>query len=234
MIKKIIKNMKLTKKLIASSILNGESHTGKLVLIKSIYDDIRLIDGSYIDKYQDIINKEKRIIIYNFEKIQNMDYLDFNNMQIIAISNYKKIPKSVQNNFAFIYEMPSLKTRISEIEKFIEEISHKAQTSLNVKIENEINIDKLDISQNFQSIEASIYKEIIKKTLSKEEIEEILYIYLYSHINDENGYKELLKIFERPLIKAGLDKYKSSLKLSKILKINRNTLSKKVKESAIR
>lgn len=226
--------MKLNKNIVASSILNGQLYTGKLVLVKSIYTDIKFIDGEFIDEYKDVLNKEKKIIIYNFEKIQNMDYIDFNNIQIIAISNYKSIPKSIQNKFAFIYEMPSFRTRTNEIKKFIKKISLKAQASLNVQMDEEIHIENLDLSQNFQSIEASIYKEIIKNTLSKEEIEDVLYIYLYSLIDGENDYKTLIKIFERPLIKAGLNKYKSSLKLSKILGINRNTLSKKVKENAIR
>jgi DNA-binding protein Fis len=236
MIKKIIKHMKLNKKLITSSMLNGQSHTGKMALVKSIYDDTKVINGHYFDKYKNVLNKKKEVIIYNFEKIQNIDYIDFDNMQIIAISNYESIPKSIQNKFAFIYEMPSFKTRTNEIKEFIKKISKQAQDSLNVKMNNEIQIDKLDLSKNFQSIEASIYKEIIKQTLSKDDIEEILYIYLYSKLKneDESKYKILLSIFEKPLIKAGLQRYKSTLKLSKILGINRNTLSNKVKQNAIK
>lgn len=234
MINKIIKNIKFNKHLLSSSLLNGHSHTGKMALIKSIYDNVRAIDGSHLDKYKNILNKNKEIIIYNFEKIENIDYIDFNNMKVIAISNYKTIPKNIQNKFAFIYEMPSLKTRTNEIKEFIEKINKQAQKSLNVQLSEKIHIDKLDLSKNFQSIEASIYKEIIKKTLSRGEIEEVLYNYIYSKKEDESKYKELLEIFERPLIKAGLDKYKSTLKLAKILGINRNTLSKKVKDNAIK
>jgi len=234
MIKDILKSMKINKQITASSIINGKAHTGKIALVKSIYDDSILIDGNYIDKHKSILSNKTKIIIYNFDKIKDMDYIDFNTMQIIAISSYEYIPQSIKNKFAFVYEMPSLKTRKNEIQEFVNKVSKKAKKALHVQTNEVINLDKLDLSQNFQSIEASIYKHIIKQTLSKDEIENILYIYLHSNINDDTSYRKLLGIFERPLIKAGLDKYKSSLKLSKILGINRNTLSKKILTNAIR
>ena len=232
MIKKIIKHMELNKYIIASFILNGQSYTGRMALVKSIYDNVKVIDGRYLKSHQKDIQKNSKLIIYNFEKIENIDYIDFNNTQIIAISNYESIPKSIQNKFAFIYEMPSLQTRTTEVQIFIERTIKQVQDILNVKIDEKMDIGKLDLSKNLKYIEAFIYKEIIKKTLSREDIEEALYIYLHSQIKNESGYKELLKVFERPLIKAGIDIHKSNLKLSQALGINRNTLSKKIKENA--
>jgi DNA-binding protein Fis len=78
-----------------------------------------------------------------------------------------------------------------------------------------------------------IYKELIKKTLSSEDIENILYDYLYSKLGGKNSYKELLPIFEKPLIRAGLSRYKSQLQLAEVLGLNRNTLRKKINENNI-
>jgi len=44
---------------------------------------------------------------------------------------------------------------------------------------------------------------------------------------------EHIKIFEKPLIEAGLKKYGSQFKLSNALGINRNTLRKKIHEHDI-
>ncbi|HIP61765.1 MAG TPA: Fis family transcriptional regulator, partial [Sulfurovum sp.] len=57
--------------------------------------------------------------------------------------------------------------------------------------------------------------------------------YLSKHIDGNNAYRDYLGIYERPLIRAGLKKFKSQLKLSSILGLNRNTLRKKIHEHNI-
>ncbi len=53
------------------------------------------------------------------------------------------------------------------------------------------------------------------------------------NLDGNNAYRENLPIFERPLIEAGLKKYRSQLRLSSILGLNRNTLRKKINELGI-
>jgi len=52
-------------------------------------------------------------------------------------------------------------------------------------------------------------------------------------LGGNNAYRENLPIFERPLIEAGLKRYRSQLRLSSILGLNRNTLRKKINELGI-
>jgi len=61
----------------------------------------------------------------------------------------------------------------------------------------------------------------------------ILFDYLYSKVEGKNAYREHLSLYEKPLIEAGLKKFKSQLKLSEVLGINRNTLRKKIHEHNI-
>ncbi len=102
-------------------------------------------------------------------------------------------------------------------------------------ISKNINISKerVDISKNIKSLKASIYKEVFIASLNSKDIEDALYGYFKATLNGHNAYRENLGILERPLLRAGLEKFGSQLKLSKILGINRNTLRKKLYEYSI-
>ncbi|MDD2400573.1 MAG: helix-turn-helix domain-containing protein, partial [Sulfurovum sp.] len=74
---------------------------------------------------------------------------------------------------------------------------------------------------------------VVYHSMKSEEIEKVLYAYLLEHLQGNNAYKEYLALYEKPLIKAGLQKFGSQLQLSQVLGINRNTLRKKIYEYRI-
>ena len=216
-----------------STIIWGEPHTGKQTLVRSIYPKAEFIDGQKIDNLNDILDSSKKIFIYNFEAIANIQSLNLENRQIVVIANYDKLPSSIERLFAFIYKMPSLAERDDDIQYFIKNFTKELQDELIIKDEIKIDTKHLDLSQNFKSLKFSLQRELIKRTLSREDIEEILFNYFYDRIEGKNGYREYLSLYEKPLIRAGLKKFKSQLKLSEILGINRNTLRKKIHENNI-
>jgi DNA-binding protein Fis len=73
----------------------------------------------------------------------------------------------------------------------------------------------------------------MRQNMNIDDIKSAIYEYIYQNLEGKNGYKEHLHIYEEPLLNAGLSKYKSQLKLSSILGINRNTLRKKILEHKI-
>jgi len=93
--------------------------------------------------------------------------------------------------------------------------------------------NKLDLSNNTKSLKQSIYRYVMRQNMSVDDIKSAIYEYIYQNLKGKNGYKEYLHLYEEPLINAGLSKYKSQLKLSSILGINRNTLRKKILEHKI-
>jgi len=229
-VESIVKGLTLTKSLFVSSILVGERYTGKKTLVKDIFPNSVFVDANDTTKLANILDSHDKVVIYNFEVINNIKTLNLSNKQIIAISNKITNTKQIENLFAFIYKMPPLSQREEDIEILTSYYSNQIKEELMISQIPDINLQKLDLSQNNKSLKASIYKAIITATLNKQEIEDILYKFLYNNIKGSNAYRENLSIFEKPLIEAGLKKYKSQLKLSGILGLNRNTLRKKIHE----
>ena len=231
-IKSIAKGLKLSKSLFVSSIIMGEPYTGKMELVRSIYPQSIYIDANDEEELINALQIHDEIIIYNFEVISKLDKYDFQNKRIIAIAN-KTISNDIQKNFAFIYNLPPLSQREEEVKKVAEKLAKQIGNDLMMKEPIVVNFKELDLSQNFKSLKVSLYKQILKRSLTLDDIEEILFNKFFEKLDGKNGYKEYIGIYERPLIKAGLKKYKSQLKLSDVLGLNRNTLRKKINEHRI-
>ncbi len=229
-IQKIIKGFNLTKSLLVSSILVGEPNTGKKSLVKYLFPQLISVDGTNQERVEEALESYDELIIINFEKLTNIESLNFANKRIIAIANYMGNEKSIDNLFAFIYIMPPLKERLEDVKILTELFIKEVKSNLIINKRLDIDMSRLDISNNSRSLKKSIYQQAFMSNCSRRDIEEILYNYLLENMSGNNDYKEYLSIYERPLIEAGLLKYSSQLKLSHILGINRNTLRKKIYE----
>jgi len=232
-IEQIIKGLTLSKSLLLSSIIIGEPYTGKMTLVKSIYPQSIYVDAKDTDALQHAISNYQELIIYNFEYIKDLSTLDLENKRVIAIANDVLNTKSIEDHFAFVYHMPPLRERLSYVKELSKELSNKIREDLMIETPINIDLDSLDLSQNFKSFKISLYKEVIKKSLNQDDIEDVLYQFFWENLKGSNQYYDLLHIFETPLIKAGLNRYKSQLQLAKVLGLNRNTLRKKIQENGI-
>jgi DNA-binding protein Fis len=225
----IVKGFTLTRSLFVSSLLIGEEFTGKKTLIGMLFPNAVYIDASSREELLLALESHEEIIIYNFEKLNHFEDLNFEKKRIIAIANHVENSQKIEKKFAFIYHMPLIEER-EDLELLIEYFQNEIQKELMLDYPIVLNKHSLDLSTNIQSLKASIYRQLLNKTLTSDDIEGILFEYLFHHIEGNNAYREHLSLFERPLIKAGLKKYKSQLKLSSILGLNRNTLRKKIQE----
>ncbi|NPA61388.1 MAG: Fis family transcriptional regulator [Epsilonproteobacteria bacterium] len=234
-VKNIIKGLTLSKSLFVSILIVGEPHTGKKSLVRTLYREQNFIDGGDFEKVNRALESSKEVIIYNFDKIESVDSLNFENKRVVAISNRVHNSSVIDRKFAFIYNMPPLRDRLEDVEllsrEFIKEIREELMLDSSYPIS--ISPNSLDLSMNIKSLRADIYKRLILNNISRKDIENILYDYLYENLGGNNAYRENLPIFERPLIEAGLKRYRSQLRLSSILGLNRNTLRKKINELGI-
>ncbi len=231
-IDKITKGLTLTRSLFVSSLLMGEEHTGKKTLIKMLFPNTLYVDGSQEKELLVALENNNALIIYNFEKIKNIDTLNFEHKRIIAIANSAKNSQRFTHIFAFIYKMPNL-TQREDLPELIALFQNEISKSLMIEKKIPLREEQLNLYENIKSLKASIYKQLIFKTLKKEEIQSLLYDYLFEEMDGNNAYREHLALYEKPLLEAGLKKYKSQLKLAGVLGLNRNTLRKKIQEYEI-
>ena len=233
-VQSIVKGLNLTKTLFVSSIIIGPPHTGKKTLAKSLFPNVPIISGENQDEIKSALANTDELIISDFEKIKNQNELDFTNKRIIATANFMGNATLVDELFAFIYTMPSLQERTEDIDYLKELFIKEAQETLMLD-ESVVKFEEIpvDLTNNNRSLKRSVYTYLLKHSMGAKDIEEILYHFLYENLEGNDAYREHLGLYEKPLIKAGLEKYGSQLKLSEILGINRNTLRKKIHEHGI-
>ena len=233
-IQHIIKGFNLTKTLFVSSIIIGEAHTGKKSLARYLFPDTALVSGKNQEEVKIALANHDELIITDFEKLSNQSALDFSNKRIIATANYMGNSQLIDELFAFIYVMPSLQERPEDINHIKEQFIKEALSILMID-KSDINHDHIptNLTSNTESLKKSVYLHLMKHSMNDKEIESILYEYLFKHLDGNDGYREYLGLYEKPLIKAGLKKFGSQLQLSQVLGINRNTLRKKIHEHNI-
>jgi len=230
----IIKSLNLTKTLFVSSIIVGEAHIGKKSLVRYLFPNTPVVSGENQEEVTQALEHYNELIIINFEKLTNQNSLDFSNKRIIATANYIENANIIDELFGFIYTMPSLLERPDDIiylkNIFLKEACNTLMIENHTINEKEI---PLNLSMNSKSLKKSIFVYLVQCSLNKKEIQNVIYHYILKHLDGNDGYREHLELYEKPLIKAGLKKYGSQLQLSQVLGINRNTLRKKIHEHHI-
>jgi len=233
-VQSIIKGFNLTKTLFVSSIIIGEPHIGKKSLARYLFPDTPLVSGENQDEVEKALVTFDELIITDFEKLSNQESLDLDNKRIIATANYAGNKQTIDNLFAFIYTMPSLKERPEDTNYIRDLFIKEAQSNLMLEHKTFIGEEiQVNLRGNSKTLKKSIYEHLMHHSMDKRNLEQALYHYLLHQLEGNNAYKEHLGVYERPLIEAGLKKYGSQLQLSQVLGINRNTLRKKIHEHRI-
>ncbi len=163
----------------------------------------------------------KPIIIEDFDK---NPFIETKNSFIVATGSKPLSKEKLKKYFIMDIELKPLKEHPEDIEEFIKLFSKQAKKEL--KIDKEIKISTPDISENLNSLKRQIYTQLLMPQ-SKKEIFKLLQNF---YAQSENiTYEEEINNFERALFSAMKIKYKSKLQIAKQIKINRVTLTKKMK-----
>jgi DNA-binding NtrC family response regulator len=228
--KKILKVVQMSISLPVNVMIIGQNGVGKKLLSSIILPDSQSFVAQELEKLinTDTINLQqyKSIIIYNIHNVLNKyEFIsNFKDIKIVATS--LNPIKEYSDQFSVNIEIPSLDKRPEDLEvltsKYIDEAN---------KIYNS-NIQKKDITinlnQNGISLKQSIYKSILLASISKDELIDTLEVFLKKELQKDKDYRDLLAIFEIPLLKASTTVYKTQLQMAAKLNINRITLRKKL------
>jgi len=201
--KKIYKLATMLKKIDTNLYIYGEKGSGKTFLANFIGGEI-------------------------IENPNNLNYIKNRNRRIILIGE-NRLYDDLAKQFPIQIELKPLKERKEDIPKFIELFFEEIQNNFDINIKlNELNIEYE--GENLKELKQKIYKIVLCNNYSKNEVIAILKNYFRNNFNENESYFSMLKIFDKALIETLLQKYKSKLQVANRLKINRNTLSKKVKD----
>jgi len=211
-LKKIKSIADMIKELNLNVYIWGEKGVGKSFLAKYIAPD------AITNPTTPTINP---VIIEDFDKLNNFPQKN----SLLIATGTKPLDKTIfEKYFDLDIELKPLSEHPEDIDEFINYFTNQAKNEL--KIKNDITINTPDISENLNSLKRQIYKALLFYEDKTSILNELENYYLKNH----STYEEEIKEFEKTLFNAMKKRYKSKLKISEHLKINRVTLTKKMKE----
>lgn len=229
------KTATLLKTLSVNSLITGEVGVGKKSLACYILPDAPVLDASNNDELLSTLESVNKIIITNLENSPNikkvLDFISANNIRVIATAKSLYYNEATDKLFTVKFEIPSLSKRPEDVKILIQKFIKEASLLFCTKEEFKIKNFKPDLSQNSNSLRRQVMINCLLQDINENELIEIIQNYLVDKLGSNSDYKNFLHIYEVPLIKAGLQKFKSQLQLSDKLGLNRNTLRKKIADN---
>jgi len=233
--KEVFKTATLLKTLSVNSLITGESGVGKKSLAKYILPDAPILDASNFDELLTTLDSATNIIITNLQNSPNLktiiDLIKSNNIRVIATANNYINNDSLDELFSVKFNIPPLCQREEDVKALVELFSKEASTLFGV--ESEFNVENFtpDLTLNSNSLRRQVMVNYLLQDIKDIELMDIVENYLLNKLGSSSDYRNFLYLYEVPLIKAGLNKFKSQLKLSNKLGLNRNTLRKKIADN---
>jgi DNA-binding NtrC family response regulator len=229
------KTATLLKTLNVNSLITGEVGVGKKSLAKYILPDAPILDASNFDELLTALESSNEIIISNLENSPNIkrviDSINLNNVRVIATAKNSYSNNDVDELFSVKFNIPPLSEREEDVQPLIEKFAKEASLLFGSDEEFNIKNFKPDLSKNANSLRRQVMVNYLLQDIKDVELMDIIENYLFSKLGSSSDYRKFLYLYEVPLIKAGLNKFKSQLQLSDKLGLNRNTLRKKISDN---
>ena len=229
------KTATLLKTLNVNALISGEIGVGKKTLARYILSDAPMFDGKEYEDILSALQSTNEIIIINLENIPNLkivlDLIVEKSIRLIATAKSSFYSEYIDEICSIKFDIPPLSQRAEDVKELImvyaDEASKLFDTHSEIDIENFVP----DLSMNSKSLRRQVMISSLFSDISENELMEIVQSYLLDKLGSNNDYRNFLHLYEVPLIRAGLDRFKSQLQLSDRLGLNRNTLRKKISEN---
>lgn len=229
------KTATLLKTLSVNALIMGEDGVGKKSLASFILPGASTIDASSFDELLIALESVSEIIITNIDNSPNIkrliDVVNENSIRVIATSKQAFSNEHIDDLFSVKFDIPPLNERLEDVELLIERFALEASSLFGGDDTFNIKNFKPDLSQNSNSLRRQVMINYLLQDINDVELMDIIENYLYSKMGTSSDYRNLIYLYEAPLIRAGLNKFKSQLQLSDKLGLNRNTLRKKIAEN---
>ena len=213
-------------------IILGQVGVGRKLLSKEILPSAQSYEAKVFEKLiiDDKINSEElnSIILYNINKALNKTELLEKLEGIKIVATGFSCDEDYLDKFAVKIEILPLDERQEDLEELKQFYINEAKK---IYASNITPKDmKIDLSGNGITLKQSIYKSVLLKSITKQELMNTLNDFFIREFQVQRSYKQLLEVFEIPMLKAAKTVYKSQLQMATKLDINRITLRKKLKK----
>ncbi|MFZ2969402.1 MAG: helix-turn-helix domain-containing protein [Sulfuricurvum sp.] len=229
------KTANLLKGLSVSAIIIGARGTGKRSLARYILPHAPVIDAKNFDELLDALVKNSTLIVHKIDDIPNLkrfeETLSRTKTRIIATGEYRFSPEQLENIFSIRLVIPPLHERPEDTQLLAALFAKEAQEVLGTLSPIALDFSP-DVSDNSLSLRRQVYLQSLLGSIEEEDIMTIMEGFLVQKLGGNNDYRRFLPLFEVPLIKAGMKRFKSQLQLADKLGLNRNTLRKKIADHA--
>ena len=229
------KTATLLKTLSVNSLITGEIGVGKKSLAQYILPQASVIDAVNLDELLTTLQSVNEIIIINLENSPNinkiLDLVSLRNIRVIATAKSSYYNEVVDKLFSIKFDIPPLSQRPEDIDQLINKFTSEASSLFCTNEKFNIENFEPDLSQNSNSLRRQVMIAYLLQDINESELMDILESYLVDKLGSNNDYKNFLHLYEVPIIKAGLQRFKSQLQLSDKLGLNRNTLRKKIADN---
>lgn len=229
------KTATLLKTLTVNALITGEVGVGKKTLASFVLPDAFIIDASNFDELLLSLENSENIIITNLDKSPNIERLiqtiKENNVRVIATAKDSFTNQTMDELFSIKFNIPPLRERMEDVKALTQKFIADAIALFGGSNNFDVNNFKPDLSENALSLKRQVMINYLHQDIKDTELMDIIEQYFYDKLGSNSDYRNLLYLFETPLIKAGLHKFKSQVQLAESLGLNRNTLRKKISEN---
>jgi len=231
------KTATLLKTLSVNSLITGEVGVGKKSLATYILPDAPIMDASNFDELLIALESLREIIITNLENSPNitrvLEVIKENEVRVVATAKSSFVDENVDEIFSLKFNVPPLSERQEDVGLLIEKFAQEASLLFGSDEDFSVVNFKPDLSKNASSLKRQVMINYLLQDIQDVELMDIMENYLHNKLGSNSDYRNFLYLYEAPLIRAGLDKFKSQLQLSDKLGLNRNTLRKKISDNKL-
>lgn len=242
--KEILNSANLLKNLNVNTLIQGQLGTGKISLAKHIAEDASIYGASILQKDLNdnvLMISDCTVIIKDIDEFSNIElfksWVSKNSIRVIATTTKEDLGSALKDFFTIDLKLPPLKERKKDVKALIDKFSKEAISILGLE-NNKPKKIIIKLEENAHSLRQSVFFSYLFESIGENEIMMLLEKYMLEHMEKEqkeenekegkNHYRDLLYLYEAPILKASQKRYKSQLQMAKHLGLNRITLRKKL------